>query len=171
MKYWLLFFIVVCTLDAKAQIFTYNTAEGMPLFFIDSVKFKVLPFFAVDKIADLQIVGYKEGSKVYVNGEMYFKLKNSKSLNLLTLDQIAKNYGIHAKSLIYMVDGQFVRDTSDIKIDSSYVYKCLIHKSGDFKYLNVAPLTILNVLTRNKENLDRDTIRYIKGISPATADN
>ena len=66
------------------------------------------------------------------------------------------------KPTIFMLDNEFLKDTASFKIDSSYVLKVEITTASEINYLkNTVPdLTILKIITRTKENLNKyDRIR------------
>jgi hypothetical protein len=80
-------------------------------------------------------------------------------------------YNKSAKSpMLFMLDDEFLKDIDNIKIDSSYILKVEMTKTADIDYLKkaVPGLTIFKIVTKTKENLDKQNRIMIRG-SEATA--
>ena len=159
MKIFLLLLVTIgSNLVIHAQILPNVYNKNSPTYFIDNIRFKGLPIFDGNQIDSIKVT--KDNS----NGKIYIKTKNPKGFHFITLTPIAKNKGLPEKSILYMLDGKFLKDTTEVSIDSSYILRSVLIPSSDFKYLdNKVSFTIINIMTRNKENLDKEKIIYIRG--------
>lgn len=162
------FYVLCCLLidfsiGVKAQSMNNVYTDKSPAYILDGVRFKTIPIFDTNQIDSIHVSkDYDEVVKY--NGRVEIKTKNPKAFNFITLGQVAKLRDISLKSLVFMLDGRFLKDTSEVRIDSSFVLKCILTKSSDFKYLKkAASFTIINVLTKNKENIGKESIIYIRG--------
>jgi hypothetical protein len=163
MKHSILSILLLCALISNGQTKQTPHPNTAPVFFLDSVRMTTLPHFDLNKIKSLNVVKeYDENTKVY--GKVYITTKSPRDFNFLTLEQIAKQSVTGATPCIFMINNELVKDTNNIRIDSSYILKCEISNTIELKYLqNFSTLTILNIKTRSKENLDNEKKIYIRG--------
>ncbi len=152
--------IIVFKISAKAQSINKEDSVQLPAYFLDGIRFRTMPVFDINKIDSIHISkDYDEVAKY--NGKVEMKSKRPKAFNFITLGQLAKFKGISLKSLVFMLDGKFLKDTSEVRIDSSYIFRCILTKSSDFKYLkNTTSFEIINVLTKNKENTNKIPVSH-----------
>jgi hypothetical protein len=168
MKWFLILSCITFNITINAQSTPAVNKNSLPAYFIDSVRFKERPVFDPNNIDNIFIS--KEYDKVSgVHGKIYIKTKSPKNLHFITLKQVGKNNGIRSKSLVFMIDNEFIKDENSVIIDSSYVLKCVAVKSTDFNSLkNEATFTILKIVTRSKENLDKENTIHLRGNTTAS---
>ena len=139
---------------------TKPNSEWQPLWYLDSVNVSAaqLGYINPNNIERVDAVkGYRD-SVNKVEGKIYIKTKGLKKLDFLTIFDIVKSSGTDSKApIVFMVDNEFLMDTTGLKIDSSYILRTEIIKASEIDYLkNAFPnLTILKIFTRTKENLDK----------------
>jgi hypothetical protein len=155
----ILLFITGVSLSTYAQVLPDVSGKNSPVYYLDHVRLTKLPVFSVDQIDSIDVV------QDHVYGKIYIKTKDPKALHFNTLSQIAKRQGLAQKHVIYMLDGQFLQDTTVVRIDSSYILRTVLIPSNNFKYLDrKTQFTILNILTKSKVNLEQDKIILVKGL-------
>lgn len=157
-----IFLILLCingaSLSTYAQVLPDISGKNYPVYFLDHVRLTKLPIFSVDQIDSIVVV------QDHVYGKIYIKTKNPGMLHFTTLSQLAKRQGLSEKQVIYMLDGQFLQDTTAVRIDLSYILRTVLIPSRDFKYLDrTSPFTIINILTKSKVNLEQDKLIYVRG--------
>ncbi len=164
MKVFLFLLIIVASNSAiHAQDIPAVYNKNSPAFFIDNILFKRMPILDANKIDSINII------KDSPNGTIYIKTKKPKENFFITLTQIAKNKGLPKKAFVFMVNGEFLKDTCDVKIDSSYILRTVLIRSTDFKYLNHKnSFTIINIITGNKEN---EQIIHLRGHETTSVKN
>ena len=142
-------------------------AEWQPLFFLDSVNTGTTPlYFDANKIAGINIVQNYFDSAKQIHGKIFITSKDPKSYHFMTIPEIANNYKRDIKMpAIFMLDNEFLKDIATFKIDSSYILKVEITTAAEIEYLkNTFPdLTIFKIITRTKENLDKQNQVRIRG--------
>lgn len=142
-------------------------AKWRPLYYLDSVIIEPGFYFDPNKIADMNVVGNYYDSSRQIHGKVFLTSKAPKSYKFLTITDITSTYkkGIQTPT-IFMVDNDFLTGTTNFKIDSSYILKVELTSTAEINYLkNAIPeLTILKIITRTKENLDRQKQIRIRGI-------
>jgi hypothetical protein len=156
------------------------TAEGKPLYFLDSVNFELSQWhFDPNKISGINIVKNHYDSANRRRGAMFITSKDPKSYTFLSITDVLnkflplreilhKNQQGLQKPTIFILDNDFLKDTATFKIDSSYVLKVEISRASEFEYLkNTIPeLTIIRIITRTKENLNKYERIRIRGTQP-----
>jgi hypothetical protein len=146
---------------------TKPISQWQPIYFIDSVKID-LPqlFFDPNKIADINVVSNYYDSAKQIHGKMFITSKDPKDFNFLSVADITNAYKKGTKTpTIFMLDNEFLKDIAAFKIDSSYILKVEVLRASEIEYLkNTLPnLTIVKIITRTKENLDRQNQIRIQG--------
>lgn len=164
-KILLLLFTMGISLSIHAQVLP-GINKNDPVYYLDHVRLKAIPVFSVDQIDSIKVAGD------HAHGKIYVKTRNPKALHFMTLSQVAKRQGLSKKLLIFMLDGKFLQDTTGMRIDSSYILRTVLIPSSDFKYLDqTSPFTIINILTKSKENLNKEKQVYIRGIETTSVKN
>jgi hypothetical protein len=150
---------------ASGQIVKPQPPEKRPAYFLDSKRLPGLPIMGPDKIENIYISN-KVDSIPNTSGAMFIITKNPSENKFLTAHDIARNNSINPKGhVIYMVDNEFIKDISTFVIDSSYILKTIVTKGAEFENLKkrLPDLTILHILTRTKENIDKVNTIRIRG--------
>ncbi len=126
-----------------------------PDYYVDSVRVNSLGVFDPNKIESIKVVKDSTG----LSGKLYIKIKKSATLNLLTSKDIVRINNITPGSFpIFVLDDQIIKDTSNFRIDSSYILKIEIVNASEIKYLpeNISNIKILNITTATQANIDKE---------------
>ena len=156
------------------------TTEGRLLYFLDSAKIELSQWhFDLNKLSSVNVVKNYYDSTKRRRGAIFMTSKDPKSYNFLPIagvinkflsvtDILNKYQQALQKPTIFMLDDEFLKDTAAFKIDSSYVLKVEITRASEFEYLkNIIPeLTIIRIMTRTKENLNKYDRIGIRGAQP-----
>lgn len=146
---------------SQAQI-AHNPGKNPPDVYIDSARFTGMPYFDLDKMVDIQVAKDQAGSRN--NGVIYLKAKAPHSFSFLSLEQVAKQHIKDGTPAMVMVDNQFITDMTGMAIDSSYILRCETLSTKDFRYLRHLPaMSIVNIITASKENVERSKRIMIRG--------
>lgn len=132
-----------------------------PAFFLNGVLLDIQnPVFSSEEIESIDI------KKEKPNGEIYITTKNDRQITFLTPLEIKNKYAKRAsRTAIYLVDGQLV-DGSTTKIEESYILSIYVTLPGDMKIKGAnRNLTLIQISTRSKENLEKFNEVRIKGLS------
>lgn len=165
MKTLLLIYFFIFSINAFSQtkkVYKTQNSYMAPVFFLDSVPINGLGTFDNNKIEDFKVVS---GDAAFPNDRIYIKSKNPNDFKFLTASDILKVYHIpQGTSAIFMLDNEFISDTTAFKIDSSYILSVEVVKASEIEYLpNYIPsLEILKVFTATKENMDKQKIIRIR---------
>lgn len=162
MKIFAVLFLLLFSLAGYGQsnAKTKPNSEWQPLWYLDSVNVSAaqLQYINPNNIERVDVVkGYRDSIN-RLEGKIYIKTKGLKRLKFLTIFDIVKTSLTDRKApMMFMVDNEFLMDTTGFKIDSCYILRIEIVKTSESDYLkNVIPnLTILKIFTRTKENLDK----------------
>lgn len=132
-----------------------------PTFFLNGVLLDIQnPVFNAEQIESIDV------KKVSPYGEIYITTKNDKQITFLTPLEIKNKYAKRAsRAAIYLVDGQLV-DGSTTKIEEDYILSITVTSLGDMKLKGPnRNLSLIQISTRSKENLERFNEVRIKGLS------
>ena len=149
--------------------------QWQPLWYLDSVNVGAaqMRYINPDNIEKLDVTSYHDPVN-RIKGKIYIKTKDSKRLNFLTISDIVKTSVADSKTaMMFMVDNEFLTDTTGIKIDSSYILRTEILKGSEIDYLKdtVPNLIILKIFTRTKQNVNSIRIRgTVTAINKRTED-
>ncbi|MDB5231933.1 MAG: hypothetical protein JWN76_2738 [Chitinophagaceae bacterium] len=154
-----IFLLLLCisfsvAVPAQRKRSAKNTTTSQPAIFLDSVNIGNTIFeFDPDMMTKISVG--KDDSK-YPNGRIYITTKNPGSFHFLTMKEIIANYKIKTRgTALYMLDNEFIKDTSAFRIDSSYILKIVLIPGSDFSYLKKpGRLTIVKIIPRTKANLE-----------------
>ena len=99
-------------------------------------------------------------------GEVYFTMPHADTIACLTPVELKKKYVRGATKLaIYVLDGKVIRDLT-LKIEEAYVLSINVVSPEDAKLdLGSKKISIINILTRSKENLAEASQIKIKGLA------
>jgi hypothetical protein len=145
---------------------TKQIAEWSPLFYLDSVNIGSQFQFDPNKIADLQIVNNYYDSVRHIHGKIFMKSKNPGSYKFLGIADLGRIYNMADKApTIFMLNNEFLNDTSNFEIDSSYVLRVKFIRASEIVYLKdrLPDLIIEKIITRTKENIDQENQVRIRG--------
>ncbi|MHA4896743.1 hypothetical protein ACXZ1K_18485 [Pedobacter sp. PWIIR3] len=114
------------------------------------------------------IVDQSEISSIIVkkdtpSGEIYITTKEQ-NFTFLTPEQIKNKYVRNAtKSALYSIDGKIVHDVN-VQVEENYILSINVIDANDV-HLNMGDqkLTVINILTRSKENIAASKAIMIKG--------
>lgn len=147
------------SLAANGQQVSRPLSEWKPLYYLDSVNIGATQFyFDFDKIKDINIVGDYYDSAKQVHGKVFLKSKTPGNYSFITIPDVARIYNKGSQSpTIYMIDNEFLKDISQVKIDTAYILRVDLVKTTEIAYLkDTSPgWTILKIITKTKENVDK----------------
>jgi len=159
MKTLIILFWLSVSLVTYGQQKTKPAAEWQPIYFLDSTIVELSQLhFDPDKLAEIKVDGNYYDSAKQIHGKVFITSKQPNSYNFLTIHDIAKTYyNGNYSPIIFILDNDLLKDTLNFKIDSSYVLKIELIKATEIDYLkNTFPnLIILKIVTRTKENIDK----------------
>lgn len=141
--------------------------EVPPAYFLDSIYYVKLPMFDLDKIESINILKANTYDEIpNTLGRVYINIKKSeKRFVFLTLEQIAQRFAKSEGPFLYMINNAIVEDIQDVKVDSSYILNCKVLRSNEISHLQKScSFTIVNIMTRNKANLEEQKVIRIRGI-------
>ena len=168
MKPIILFITLFVSLVAFGQHNTVSKPfkEWQPLYYIDSVHVDFPKYhFELNKLKSMQVISSYIDSTRQIHGKVFMTSKNPKDYKFLTLRDITSTYKKEKFSPeIFILDNEFMKDTSSFRIDSSYILKIELIKGSEIVYLKKhdANMAILKITTRTKENLARENKKPIK---------
>jgi hypothetical protein len=155
--------IAITFLFSAFTLFSY--AQKEPMLFLDSVRItKDQMYFDPNKIETINVVKTHDTTSK-TNGKIFITSKKPHDFNFLTLAQVKNTFAKNISSpTIFMLDNEFIKDTTTFKIDFSYILKVEITKAADIAYLkNALPdFAILKIITRTKENLEKQNQIHIR---------
>src|SRR5665213_738399 len=142
-------------------------AEWPPLFYLDSVNVEMSKLlFDANKLSAIKVTNNYYDSSMQIHGKVYMTSKDPKSYNFLTISQILRSYkkGIQTPT-IFMLDNEILKDTSNFKIDSSYIVKVLLVQNAGIKYpkSTMGDSTILKIITRTNKYPEKQKQIRIRG--------
>lgn len=127
-------------------------------YYIDSVLVKNanVGMFEPMQIENINIA---KGSKVYIT------LKKDVPFNLVTLQSLAVKYlkSKKATGILYTIDGKLITDAEAL-INEKHILSISIATDQLISSLPGVKVTMLKVLTRSKENIERANTVYIRGL-------
>ena len=134
--------------------------EGwQPVCYLDSVEIDLSQtHFDPSKIASMNVLNSYIDSAKQIHGKILITSKDPGNYNFLTIHDIAKAYRQDTIApVLFMLDNNFLKDISKVKIDSSYILSVECLHGDEFEYLKstLTNLTILKIMTRRKFNLDK----------------
>jgi hypothetical protein len=141
--------------------------EWEPMVYLDSVNVELSHlYFDVKKIGNIQVVSDYYDSARQIHGKIFIQSKDPTDFHFLPIGSITGLYKKDAQTpAIFMLDNEFLKDTSSYKIDSSYILNVELTSTNEMNYLkNAMPgLTIVKIITKTKENLDKQNQIRIRG--------
>jgi hypothetical protein len=133
--------------------------EWQPLYYLDSVIVEFTDLhFDLEKIESINVVKSYVDSTRQNYGKIFITSKDPKGYNFLSISEITIKYKKDTLSpTIFMLDNEFLKDITKFKIDSSYILKVMLLRGSEFDYLkdNFPNLTILNIITKSKDNIEK----------------
>ncbi len=129
-----------------------------PIVYFDSIPTRMeLFYFDRNKIKSIINVQSKFDSTTNSSGKIYITSINPKDYNFLSFTDLKNKYiGNNKKPVLLLLNGNFIKNPTSIKIDSSYIYKVEVETGADFEELkNIYPLlSIVNIQTKNRASLN-----------------
>lgn len=138
-----------------------------PVVYFDSIPTR-MEFFYFDrsKIKDVVSVQSKFDSSTNSSGKIYITSINPKNYNFLSFIDLKNKYiGNNKKPVLLLLNGNFIKNPTNINIDSSYIYKVEVETGADFEELkNIYPLlSIVNIQTRDAATLNEQRQINLQG--------
>jgi hypothetical protein len=167
MKTLVLLLLVSFSLIGHAQQNTKPSAitAMQPLVYLDSVPVNILHlYFDLNKLANLTVDEYHD-STLHINGKVFMTSKDPKGYQFLTMADLMNAYKKDAQApTLFMVDNELLTDTSQVRIDSSYILHVKLTQSSEIAYLkNILPnLTIFKITTLKNAEKDKIMIRGLE---------
>ncbi|MFV8354446.1 hypothetical protein [Flavobacterium sp. XS2P14] len=161
---------ILYTLFFTTLFFGQNNKTAEPAVFIDSnlIARNAIEYINPNEIESVNVI--KKDTiinAVLFHGQLYITSKNPKKYDFLTLEKIKNEFTtIKNNDVIYMVNGSFIKDNIDtFKLDRNYILKVEVTNSEEFYNLreNTAKFDIINILGKNKENLDHKNKILLRG--------
>ncbi len=145
---------------------TPPVGEWSPLLYLDSVQIGSQFQYDPDKIASVDVVKDYYDSARHIHGKIFIRSKVPGSFRFLSVADLTRIYSGDGKApTIFMVDDGFLMDTTNFRIDSSYVLKVRFIRAPEIAYLNdrFSDLIIEKIIIQTKENIDRENRFWIRG--------
>jgi hypothetical protein len=170
MKYLLTLFAITYSFNLVAQNIPKSAAKWLPLFYLDSVNSGSQQLlFDANKVAEVNIVSDYYDSANEIHGKVFMRSKAGSSFNFLSIPDILKMYKIDRKAtILYSIDGNLLKDISNIKLDSSYISKVQVTRSANIAYLKSTfpNLLILEIYTLGNKSSGNQNGSRIRGTEP-----
>ena len=143
------------SVKALSTVFISN-----PVVYFDSIPTRMeLFYFDTIKIKSMVTVQGKFDSSTNSSGKIYITSKNPKDYNFLSFTDLKSKYiGSNKKPVLLLLNGNFIKNPTQINIDSSYIHKVEVESGADFEELkNIYPLlSIVNIQTKNRASSNED---------------
>ncbi|MCY7293122.1 MAG: hypothetical protein LH615_13170 [Ferruginibacter sp.] len=143
--------------------YSYN-----PVIYFDSILTRMdFFYFDTSKIKSINFVKEVYDSVTNSSGKIYITSKNPKEYNFLSFTDLKNKFiGNNKKSVLLLINGNFIKNPSTINIDSAYIYKVEVESGDDFEELkNLYPnLAIVNIKLNNLNNKNGERAIYLQGI-------
>ena len=159
-------FICICVSSfGQSQTINNYGAVGKPKYYLDSINVEMEYYYMdMNKLEKVDVI------KDVVSGKIYMTLKNPKNFNFLSYSILKNTYFKKINKLVLLlVNGNFIKNPTKIKIDSSYIYKVEVENGDDFEELkNLYPsLAIVNIKLNNLNNKIGERPISFKGMPKA----
>ncbi len=129
-----------------------------PVVYFDSIPTRMeLFYFDKSKIKTIVNVQSVFDSSTNSSGKIYITSINPEDYNFLSFTDLKRKYiGTNKKPVLFLLNGNFIKNPTQINIDSSYIYKVEVESGADFEELkNIYPLlAIVNIKTKNAATLN-----------------
>ena len=139
---------------------TVNKTPVQPTYYIDSVPVSKKVYtggIGQDEIASITVAEDSAGGKIYIN------LKKRIERNFLSLKQVSDKYVKSAVSkFLYTIDGTLFTD-EETTLDENYILSIHVVHPESSPFLKENKLAIVQILTRSKENLEKQHQIRIRG--------
>ena len=122
-----------------------KTAADSMTFYIDSQKVDLkLFFFDVDNIKDISLLSNK----------MYITWKTPHPVFLTLKDIASRQTGYTRSNILYIIDDSVINDTTNIRIDPSYILRVKYDSTADKNYLSPSyrQMGLILIETKRKNN-------------------
>jgi len=165
MKIILSVFCVGISLITFAQkILSYDK----PSVYLDSNKIELEHYlFDQNNIEKVDVIKKEFDPLTNSSGKIYITSKNPKDYHFLSFTDFKNKYlGNNKKPVLLLINGNFIKNPTNIKIDSAYIFNVEVESGADFDELkNLYPLlSIVNIQTKRREFLNGE--RQINLIGP-----
>ena len=147
-----IFVLINCQSFSQTSTFysTNNAILLKPEIYLDSILINLDEcVFDSDKIKSIDIMKGAGSNKVYI------KTKDPKNISFLSYATFKNDYfaGID-KPILFLINGQFVKNFVQIKIDANYIYHIEVESGEDYNELKkIYPsYAIINIKLKNVNN-------------------
>lgn len=129
-----------------------------PVVYFDSIPTR-MGFFSFDtsQIKSITRVEKKFDGLTQSSAGIYISSKNPRNHKFLSFFDLKNKYvGNEKKPILLLINGNFIKNPSQINIDSAYIYKVEVESGDDFEELkNIYPsLAIVNIQTKVETSLN-----------------
>lgn len=134
-------------------------SKKSPVIFLDSVQISLMSGLDPNNMADINIV-HKDS--LYPGGSIYITSKKTNHISLITTKDILKGQNLPPETpVIFILNNEIVRDTTNFRIEASFLLRVEMIKASEFHYLpeNISNLTILKLFTGRKVDNINQKIR------------
>lgn len=163
----LLLFLFSLSANGQEDITPKPVSEWPPLFYLDSVNVEMSKLlFDANKLSAIKVTNNYYDSSMQIHGKVFMTSKDPKNYNFLTISQILRPFKKEIQTpTIFMLDNEILKDTSNFKIDSSYILKVLLLQNAENKYSEntMRDSAILKIITRTKKNPGKHKQIRIRG--------
>lgn len=143
-------FFIVVALFAQSKSKIVDHSKYPPIYYIDSIEVGKRPVGVdVNSIIYMTVDNKYSDSAMRINGKIYLTTK--KKYVFYNVADILARYNVKVdNNMVFMFDGVLIKDTSSLKIDSSYIIKVVTTVGAASQYLKkiLPELSFVNMLTK-----------------------
>ena len=159
MKIIFCFLVLWLSIISFAQLKLY---DNKPSVYLDSTKIDLENFlFDQNKIEKIDVVKQAFDAGTNTSGSVFITSKQPNTINFLSYEQIkSKYFSGKTKSVLFLINGKFIKNFEKINIDESYISKVEVETGDDYRELkNIYPnMAIVNIKLKNFDLSEREII-------------
>ena len=130
-----------------------NFDNHKPSVYLDSNRIDFEHYlFDQNKIEKIDVVKQAFDGRTNTSGSVFTTSKQPKSFNFLSYEQIkSKYFSDKTKSVLFLINGNFIKNFEKINIDESYISKVEVETGDDYRELkNIYPnMAVVNIELKN----------------------
>ena len=139
-----------------------NFNNHKPSVYLDSNRIDFEHYlFDQNKIEKIDVVKQAFDAGTNTSGSVFITSKQPNTINFLSYEQIkSKYFSGKTKSVLFLINGKFIKNFEKINIDESYISKVEVETGDDYRELkNIYPnMAIVNIKLKNFDLSEREII-------------